>query len=338
MDIGSNKNLYEKLPQSLILQVLCDSKVRLDFYLLYILKNFWWEIKMKKIKFIYNPYSGENAIITDIDKVVMVHQKYGYTVIPFRIDRECNLCDAFKDIDQGYSYVLIAGGDGTVDNAVNCMKEMNVELPIGILPVGTANDFAKLIGMPQDVEEACEKIINSPSRRLDLGKINNKYFINVASTGLFTDVSQKTDVNLKNTMGKLAYYIKGLEQIPNFRSLKIKVASDEMLFDDEMYLMLIFNGQTAGNLKLAYKSSLSDGLLDVIIIKAAMIKDIVALLIKVLRGEHLEGNNALVYFKSSRITIECHEDIVTDIDGERGPDFPLTIECEKGGIEVLGIE
>lgn len=293
---------------------------------------------MKKVKFIYNPYSGENAIITDIDKVIMVHQKYGYTVVPYRISLGCSLEEALGDIDEEFKYVLVAGGDGTVDNVVNHMKEMNINLPIGILPVGTANDFAKYIGMPQDVEEACERIVKSSPRKLDIGKINDKHFINVASTGLFTDVSQKTDVNLKNTMGKLAYYIKGIEQIPNFRSLKIKVTAEEMSYEGDMYLMLIFNGQTAGNLKLAYKASLEDGLLDVIIIKPAMIKDIVALLIKLLRGDHLEeGHNALVYFKTNRLTVECHEDIVTDIDGERGPDFPITIECVKGGIEVLGI-
>src|SRR3712207_8934790 len=76
----------------------------------------------------------------------------------------------------------------------------------------------------------------------------------VASTGLFTDVSQKTDVNLKNTIGKLAYYVKGIEQIPSFRKLKIKVTSDHMEFDDNMYLMLVFNGKTAGNFHLAYKA------------------------------------------------------------------------------------
>ena len=65
---------------------------------------------------------------------------------------------------------------------------------------------------------------------MDLGKINDKYFVNVASTGLFTDVSQKTDVNLKNTIGKLAYYLKGLEELPNFRPLKVNIKSDEMNF------------------------------------------------------------------------------------------------------------
>lgn len=293
---------------------------------------------MKKVKFIYNPFSGENTIITDIDKVIMVHQKYGYMVVPYRISIGCNLKDAFADINEEYHYILVAGGDGTVDSVVNCMKELRIQLPIGILPVGTANDFAKFIGIPQDVELVCERILNLPPRRLDIGKINNKYFINVASTGLFTDVSQKTDINLKNTMGKLAYYIKGLEQLPNFRSLKIKVNSEEVSYHGNMYLMLIFNGQTAGNLKLAYKSSIDDGMLDVIIIKAAAIKDIVALFIKLIRGEHLEGHNSLIYFKTRKVTVECEEGIVTDIDGERGPDFPLTIECEQGGIEVLGIK
>jgi diacylglycerol kinase (ATP) len=293
---------------------------------------------MNKVKFIYNPYSGENTIIHDLDKVIMMHQKRDYTIIPFRISLDCNISKAFEDINAGYSYILIAGGDGTVDMIVNYMKDKNIDIPIAILPTGTANDFAKFIGMPTDIEEACEQILKSNIKKLDIGRINDKYFVNVASTGLFTDVSQKIDVNMKNTIGKLAYYVKGIEQLPNFRSLKIKVKSNEVEFDGDMYLMLIFNGQTAGNLKLAYKAEVDDGKLDVIIIKAMMIKDIVALFIKMLRGEHLEGLHGLVYFKTSRLEVECHEGIVTDIDGEKGPDFPLTIECINEGIKVLGVK
>lgn len=291
---------------------------------------------MKKVKFIYNPYCGESTIISDIDKVIKVNQKYGYEVVPYRISFEYEMSNAFDDIDDNYEYILVAGGDGTIDNAVNCMKKLNINLPIAILPVGTANDFAKFIGMPQDVEAACERILNSKPKKLDLGKINDKYFINVASTGLFTDVSQKTDVNLKNTMGKLAYYVKGIEQLPNLRKLKVKVTSKEQVFDGYMYLMLVFNGQTAGNLRLAYKAEVDDGLLDVLIVRGGMMKDIISLFIKMLKGEHLEDAAGLVYFKTSKLEIECHEDIVTDIDGEKGPDFPLVIECIKEGFEVLG--
>lgn len=293
---------------------------------------------MSKVKFIYNPYSGENTIISDLDTVIDVHQKYGYTVIPYRISMEYKLSDAFKDIDETYEYILVAGGDGTVDNVVNHMKKLNIDLPIGILPVGTANDFAKFIGIPEDVEAACQQIINSEQKKIDIGRVNDKFFINVASTGLFTDVSQKTDVNLKNTIGKLAYYVKGIEQLPNFRKINIKVTSEVQNFEGDMYLMLVFNGETAGNFKLAYKSKIDDGLLDVIIIRAGMIIDIIPLFIKILKGEHLENVNGVLYFKTDKLQIECDEDIATDIDGEKGPNFPLNIECIKGGITVLGVK
>jgi len=291
---------------------------------------------MNRVKFIYNPQSGESTIVTDLDTVIMTHQKYGYEIVPFRIGPGYDMCGAFEDMDETFKYVLVAGGDGTVDSVVNCMKSRNIDLPIGIIPVGTANDFAKYIGMPEDVEAACEQILTSNVEKIDVGRINQKYFVNVASTGLFTDISQKTDVNLKNTIGKLAYYLKGLEQVPNFRNLKIKVISEEESYDGDMYLMLVFNGQTAGNLNFAYKAEVTDGLLDVIIFKAVMFVDLLPIIIDMIKGEHLERENGIIYFKTNKIRIECNEDIVTDIDGEKGPDFPLDIECIKGGIKMLG--
>jgi YegS/Rv2252/BmrU family lipid kinase len=292
---------------------------------------------MKKVKFIYNPFSGENAIISELDKVIQLHQQAGYSIVPFRIERDIDVAEALNDIDESYAYILVAGGDGTVDNIVNAMKNKNIDLPIGILPVGTANDFAKYIGMPSNISEACIKIIESEPTPVDIGKVNDKYFINVLSTGLFTDVSQKTDVNLKNTIGKLAYYLKGLEQLPNFRKLKVKITSKEEVYEDYMFLMLVFNGQTAGNFKLATKADVKDGKLDVIVFKAVTIKELIPLFIRVLRGEHLD-NPSVLYFKTNELLIESKEDIVTDIDGEKGPDFPLHVKCIEGGIKILGIK
>ena len=200
---------------------------------------------MKKVKLIYNPYSGENIILSKLDEIINIHQQAGLTIVPYRIRKECGIESAFHDIKPGeYEYILVAGGDGTVDSVVNAMAKQGISLPIGILPVGTANDFSKFLGIPFDVEAACKQIIGSTATTVDLGSINNKYFVNVASTGLFTDVSQKTDVNLKNTIGKLAYYLKGIEELPNFRPLKVKISSEQVNFDGTMYLMLIFNGKT----------------------------------------------------------------------------------------------
>lgn len=293
---------------------------------------------MKKVKFIYNPYSGNKAILDKIDTIIDIYQTKGYTIIPYRIEKQKDVISAFEDGDfSKYAHILIAGGDGTVDSVVNAMYKKNIDLPIGILPVGTANDFAKFLKIPSSIEGACQLILNTSPTGIDLAKINDKYFVNVASTGLFADVSQKTDINLKNTMGKLAYCIKGLEELPNFRKIKMSLKSDEANFDGDVYLLLIFNGKTAGNFTLAVDSDAQDGLLDVVVFKAIPVREMIPLFISVLKGEHLESDKVL-YFKTNKIYIECDENIETDIDGESGPAFPLSIECIKSGLKVLGIK
>ena len=113
-----------------------------------------------------------------------------------------------------------------------------------------------------------------------------------------------------------------------------------MNFEGNMYLMLVFNGKSAGNINLAYKAEIDDGYLDVIIVKGMPIPKTLPLLINILKGEHLEGynENEILFFKTKKVTIECEDKLGTDIDGEKGPDFPLTIECIKDGIQLLGYE
>lgn len=291
---------------------------------------------MKRVKFIYNPYSGDNAIINRMDDVIKVHQRAGYNVEPFRIDKESDIKDAFEGMDESYKYILIAGGDGTIDSVINKMKQNNIDLPVAFLPVGTANDFAKYIGMPSDVEKACNQIIDSKVKRFDLGRINNKYFVNVASTGLFTDISQKTDSSLKNTMGKLAYYVKALEEVTNLKRINVKIESPVVNFEGKIYTLLVFNGQTAGNIKFADLSEADDGLLDVVVIKKELITSgLNNLMIKMKKGQ-LADMDGVLYFKCKELRVECEDDVVTDIDGEKGPDFPLEISCERRAIKIMG--
>ena len=294
---------------------------------------------MKRIKFIYNPFSGENTVLKELDKIIQIHQKNNYIIEPFRFTHDSRVEDIFKEnIEEKYEYLLIAGGDGTVNSVVNIMKKSGQNLPVAILPTGTANDFANFIGMPKDIEKSCKQIINSEPKLVDIGKVNEEYFVNVAGAGLFTEISQKTDTNLKNTIGKLAYYFSSIKELPKFRKLKINVSSDEYHFNGNIHVILVFNGRTAGNLDLAYKSKIDDGLLDVLIVKSSVFPftNTIATFIKLLRSEHLEKNNNIIHFKTQSLTIDCDENISTDIDGEKGPDFPLKIECIKDGLILMG--
>ena len=108
---------------------------------------------MKKVKFIYNPNSGERKISQELDKIIEIYQQYNYTVVPFRLCKNIPIKDAFFDMELDYDHILISGGDGTVDLIVNTMKELDINIPIGILPCGTANDFAKAVNLSFNPKE-----------------------------------------------------------------------------------------------------------------------------------------------------------------------------------------
>ena len=292
---------------------------------------------MKRVKFIYNPKSGDKKIVNKLDYIIKVYQENGYILEIHRIMEEYNIESAFKDNIKDIDHILISGGDGTIDSVVNVMMKLDIKLPIGVLPSGTANDFAHILGIDNNICNTLEKIISKKSKFIDVGKINNTYFINVASAGMFTDVSQKISNELKNSLGKVAYYIKGIEEAVNMRSFNISVKSEELNYSGPIYLILIFNGKTAGNLNLAYKAEIDDGLLDVIIFKEIPIVHGLNMLIKVIKQEHLDENE-VIYFRTKKLEVICEDNILVDIDGERGPDFPLTVECIDRRLEILGIE
>ena len=286
---------------------------------------------MKKVKFIYNPNSGNKNIIHKLDDIIAKYQLNGYTIVPHRISKDTTIEDGLKDINDNYNHILIAGGDGTIDRLVNYMKKNDIDIPIGILPTGTANDFANVLNIPLDIDLCIENIINSEPKYIDLGVINDDYFVNIASTGMFTDVSQRVDSNLKHSIGRISYIIKGVEDALHLRKFNVTIRSKELEYDGDMYLILVLNGRTAGNISFAHNAMLDDGYLDVIIFKAMPIPKSIPVLVDIIKGSPLDKHDEIIYFKTDELYVDCSDDIVTDIDGERGPDFPLNIKCMKNG-------
>ncbi|MDE5945283.1 MAG: YegS/Rv2252/BmrU family lipid kinase [Rikenella sp.] len=291
---------------------------------------------MKTVIFVYNPVSGEAQAVAQLDNIARHYQQEGYVLTLFRITREKGLTGLAELIGTlNPVHLLVAGGDGTVNRLVNYLKHREVEVPIAILPMGTANDFAHLIGMPDNLNDACRAILQGEVRRLDLGRVGERYFINVLSCGLFTEVSQKTPTVLKNTFGKLAYYFSSIGELPSFRKMHIEVTSDEISFRGSCLLLLVFNGRTAGNLNLAKHSSAEDGLLDVLIIRGEnIVESIKNVFYFLMRKKVAAYPNDIVYFQTRKLHIE-NDQPTSDIDGERGPNFPFDIECLSGSLPVI---
>lgn len=292
---------------------------------------------MKRVKFIYNPISGHANTPKMLDTVISIYQESKVEVIPFRTGRDVNLEDAFIDIDDSYDHILIAGGDGTLNRVLNIYMQKNMKLPIAILPTGTANDFARCLDIPRNIGEACRKILKADVKRVDLGKVNDSYFINVFSFGLFTEVSQKTPSHLKNTFGKLAYYVGGIKEIPSFKKMELILEAEELNIETKCFLAFVFNGQTAGNINISYHSKVDDGLLDVILVKGDNFLKLGSLVLNFLRGEYLEERDQrnIIYLQTKSLSLRSPQEIGTDIDGESGPNFPVTITCLPKALPVL---
>jgi len=279
-------------------------------------------MKGQRLRLVYNPYAGRRKLTAQLDTVIRIFQESGNEVCIHRAsstqDME-HIASQSRDVER----FVIAGGDGSIHQAVNgLLKIPEDQRPaLGILPVGTANDLAYALGLPKSIPEACKVIAKEHVFRMDTGLINDRYFVNVASAGLLTDVSQKVDTRVKNTLGQLAYILKGIETLPSFRPFRIEFEKDGQRFMEEVILLLAVNGHSVGGLRqLVPMASLTDGKLEVIIVPAAGWPETIRLLLNALRGEKVVGTRKIKQFQTTEITIHTDRPIKSDLDGEYGPE------------------
>lgn len=293
---------------------------------------------MKKIKLIYNSGAGQSKFKYFLDLIIEKFMDNDIEVSIFRAANNTNLYEFLKDVDKdGYSAIVVAGGDGTVNRVVNVMMKNNIKTPLGVIPAGTSNDFARHLKMPQNFSECIDKLLTFNVQPVDVGKVNDKYFVNICSAGLFTNVSQKVDPNLKNSLGMLSYFITAVNQMVKFKPFEVKIETENDIYIEKVKVMLVFNGSSVGGIDaFCDNSSIQDGLLDMLIIKDCNIADTSLLAGKLFAKNHYTDKN-VIYSKEKWIKItktkgKCD---LPDVDGDPGPNFPLEIKCVEGAINML---
>lgn len=284
-------------------------------------------MKKNKVLLFYNPSAGNGLFKSNLDLIIEKFQKKKMFLVPVRADRKGILNEVLRDMNPDeYKKVIAAGGDGTINIMINAMMQYNIDLPIAIFPSGTANDFAYYFDLPHDIDSMVKIALEEHYTYTDIGRANDKYFVNVAAMGFLVDVSQKTDPNIKNTLGVISYYLKGVSEIPNLKPIPVKITSEEYSSEDRIYFMLVMNGRSAGGFKrIAPLAEINDGLLDVMLFKEMPILELAPLLFNVMTGQHHENKN-VVFFQTKKLYIESEQLVGTDMDGERGADLPLEIE------------
>ena len=296
---------------------------------------------MKKFKLVYNPRSGDASFKGRLDRVIGQLQKTGIEVHPWRLGRNCFVEDLIKDMKQSDDYftydgILVSGGDGTISNTVSAMIKHDLKIPIGIFPYGTANDFATYLGINKNVDECCDIIINGNTRDIDVGMVNGNYFINVVSVGKIMGIPHNTDTQMKNALGKIAYYIKGLEELPKITAFKAEIVlKDRTILEEELFLILVMNSTAAGGFgKLAPDAAVDDGMLDVVAIRSGNLPELLGVFIKIMTGD-VQDDPRIHRFQAESLKLYCDPVCPTDVDGEKGPELPLEISVLKQEIEIF---
>lgn len=283
---------------------------------------------MKTAIFLYNTRSGKGRAARNVESICTVFRAYGYDITPQGIDFAANPFDGNESID----LMVVAGGDGTVNFVVNAMKRKGLDIPLGVIPSGTANDFAGAIGMSRQPLEAARQIASGTVDRVDCGRVNDLWFVNIFSFGIFTTTSQRTPDERKHRIGKLAYIIEGVKEFRSMHAVPLEVVADGERFDLRSLMVLIFNGETAGGFHLARRSSIKDGLFDCILLEKKNFFRSTLAMCRYLAG----GSPKIVrHLRARRIDIRSTINEPTDVDGQKGAEFPLHIECLAGGLRIM---
>ena len=278
---------------------------------------------------IYNTSSGRGNIRSRVRDIQAVFKEVGIDIKPRKIDFSKNPLEGYENTE----LVVICGGDGTINYVVNAIKSKELDPEIGIIPVGTANDFASALGMSSNVISAAQQIAHGKLRRVDCGKVNDKYFVNILSFGVLTTTSQHTSDKEKHIVGRLAYLRTGFVDLLNMHSMPliIRCNGEEHKFDAVMFLA--FNGNSAGQFKLAPKSNIDDGMLDILILDYENAAKTCWNMMNYLINRE---SGAVHHFRCNKLELNCNTNERTDIDGQPGPQMPLSIECVAGALKIRG--
>jgi len=301
---------------------------------------------LKKLLLVYNPASGSGIFHESLDDCVEVFQQHGYFVNVLRTSLEYDTAvkvgELLSKAAELPDLIVVAGGDGTLNRVINALMKSGNDIPVGILSAGTANDFARFLGSPANIRDACHAIGKCEITKIDVGLINGEqYFINVCAAGMFSNMSHHVDQEMKNSFGKLAYYMKGIEQIPSFAPLHFRITTSSEVIEEELYFFYILNsGGTGGFDKLAPLASLDDGLFDFIGFRAFPMLEFPALFMKVLSGDYIDDRRIL-FLRDSKFHIEYINPpddkflLRADTDGELGPQLPIEVQNKHKALSIV---
>ena len=295
---------------------------------------------MKKLLFIYNPHAGKGLIRNHLASILDTFTRAGYLVTVHPTQRKGDATAITAQLAQDYDLLVCSGGDGTLNETLSGLVDLDRRPAVGYIPAGTTNDFARNLNLPRGMEDAAATAVTGEPRLCDIGRFNGRPFVYVAAFGAFTDVAYATPQEFKNLLGHLAYMLEGAARLPTLHDYFVTLEHDGGTLEGEFLFGMVSNTVSVGGFKSmpADEVKLDDGLFEVMLVRRlrtpADLQALLLALAKPVPGE----NGPLITFHSSRLRVTCQEPLPWTLDGEYGgdPKEVLIENCPRAVTIVQG--
>jgi YegS/Rv2252/BmrU family lipid kinase len=229
--------------------------------------------------------------------------------------------------------VIVAGGDGTLNAAVQVLVEPG--LPLGIIPLGTANNLARTLGIPADIEAACAASAGNVRRRIDLGRVNDRYFCTTASLGLSVQITEELSSDAKRKWGAVAYALAAIRVIRRARPIHADIEWEGGIRHSRTVQIVVGNGRYYGAaLAVAEDAAIDDARLDLYSLEVRHWWELLKLAPSLKRGTHGKRSEVEA-LRAKSFVIRTRERLPIDLDGELGTETPGHFRVVPRALEVL---
>lgn len=233
----------------------------------------------------------------------------------------------------GYTIVIAAGGDGTINEIINGLAGTRTAL--GALPIGTMNVWIRELGLPLQPRAAAEALLRARIRPIDLGRAGDRYFLLMAGIGFDAAVVNEVRSRDKRAFGALAYVLRALDLATRFRGVRVRLTVDGKLLRRRALLIVLGNSQLyAGVMKITARASIDDGLLDLCFIKGSSLIEAPLRLLSIFLQRHTLDSK-IEYHRARSIRIEARTRLPVQVDGDYIGHTPITIEAIPGALYAL---
>ncbi|WDU84559.1 diacylglycerol/lipid kinase family protein [Caloramator sp. Dgby_cultured_2] len=238
-----------------------------------------------------------------------------------------------REASNSFTKIVSVGGDGTLNEVVNGIAGSGAIL--GVIPAGTGNDFAKTIYQNLDIDNIIETIIEGEVKSIDIGKCNNKYFINIASAGIDAEIAHRVQRIKKSVPGKTVYLNALFKTLASYKGIDFNIKLDDVSFKANTLLITASNGKYyGGGMIPTPDADIRDGYFDVCHIKNLNKLKIIAILYKFIKGNHTSLKEVTI-FKTKRLTIKADKKFFINIDGETLETNEANLELYKDFINIV---